>query len=212
MKIKVIVFDFWQTLISGSDRKIINKLAKELHFKDYKEFWDYCDDNLFAYKTKFDDFLKNLIKKRNIEPTKFKKIKNIFDRGWESVGLYNDTIPTLKKLKENFKLVLLSNTETTTGNHALELFGLKKYFDGIILSCDVGLAKPDTRFFQLVLDEFLVDPSEVLFIGDHIINDIPPAKKLGFKTILLDRERKHQEYKQADMIVDSLNKIDFDSM
>jgi len=207
MKIKVIVFDFWQTLVSGSDKKIIDTMAKELHFKDAKEFWDYCDNNLFAYKIKLDDFLKNLVKKRNIDPTKFNRIKNLFDQSWVGVRLFEDTKPTLERLKGKFKLVLLSNTETTTGNRALDMFELRKYFDEIIFSCDVGLAKPNPKIFELVLRICNVKPEEILFIGDHLKNDIIPARLVGFKTILLDRRNKYPEYKGEKWYIKSLEEL-----
>jgi FMN phosphatase YigB (HAD superfamily) len=53
------------------------------------------------------------------------------------------------------------------------------------LSDEMGLAKPDPRFFQFLLEQASVPAEEALMIGDRTDYDIGPAKRLGMKTIRL---------------------------
>ena len=74
-------------------------------------------------------------------------------------------------------------------NWSAEKFALirKEYpffalFDGIVLSGQVKLAKPDPRIFQLLLDRAGCTAGECLFIDDSETN-IKAARALGFQTI-----------------------------
>lgn len=54
-------------------------------------------------------------------------------------------------------------------------------FDGIVISGEVGLIKPDPRIYQLVTDQFELDPSTTLFIDDSAVNT-GAADSLGWMT------------------------------
>jgi epoxide hydrolase-like predicted phosphatase len=56
-------------------------------------------------------------------------------------------------------------------------------FDRIVISSEVGLAKPDPRIFQLALDQLEVSPHEALFIDDFEVN-IEAALEIGMHAIL----------------------------
>ena len=75
---------------------------------------------------------------------------------------------------------------------ALENRGLLKYFTIVLLSAEIGLLKPDDRFFRMIIQKSNCQPDEMVMIGDHIDNDILPANKIGMKTIWirLDLEKK----------------------
>ncbi len=51
-------------------------------------------------------------------------------------------------------------------------------FDRCFFSCDLGLAKPDPRYFQAIILALQVDPQEVLFVDDKPQN-INSASSLG---------------------------------
>ncbi len=66
---------------------------------------------------------------------------------------------------------------------ALERNDLLRFFTHTEVSGDLGLHKPDIRFFQHILGQCGVGPEEALMIGDRMDNDVLPAKLLGMKTI-----------------------------
>jgi putative hydrolase of the HAD superfamily len=56
-------------------------------------------------------------------------------------------------------------------------------FDPLILSCDVGLIKPEPEIYQLALDKLDLPAEEVLFIDDLTAN-LETAESLGMQTLL----------------------------
>ena len=55
-------------------------------------------------------------------------------------------------------------------------------FDTVIESSKAGVRKPDPAAYQLVLDELLVDPDEIVYLDDLGIN-LKPARAIGMRTI-----------------------------
>lgn len=66
------------------------------------------------------------------------------------------------------------------------------WFDAILISGEVRLAKPDPRFFTLLLEQVARPAAECLLIDDSIEN-ILSAQSLGFRTILFQSPEQLQE-------------------
>lgn len=64
-----------------------------------------------------------------------------------------------------------------------EAMGLYSYFDYKVLSCDVGLKKPDLRFYNLALKAAGAEPEEAIFVDDYKGN-VDAAESMGIKSIL----------------------------
>ena len=94
----------------------------------------------------------------------------------------------LKKLKENNFLVALNNEVKEWNEHRISKFKLKKYFELIISSCDVGVAKPEREIYEILLDKIKISPEEIIFIDNREENLIP-AKNLGIKTHLFKSKK-----------------------
>jgi putative hydrolase of the HAD superfamily len=58
---------------------------------------------------------------------------------------------------------------------------LEGWFDVVIVSCEVGVAKPDPAIFQMCLSRLSVEPGQALFVDDRIEN-IEGAARLGIQT------------------------------
>lgn len=128
---------------------------------------------------------------------------------WERVGLgtdypkiefeYLDTcltlddecIETLNILSKNYELGIISNDVSEWSAYQRNKFLLNRYFKTVIISGDVKWRKPDKRIFEKVKC-FGEDYSDCVFIDDRIKNLVPPAK-LGFKTILFNRNGEQKD-------------------
>jgi len=125
--------------------------------------------------------------------------------------LYFDTIEVLEALKNKYKLGIIAN-QLAGLKPRLDKLGISKYFDVILGSNDVGLHKPDLRFFELALKEANTTAEVSMMVGDRLDNDIYPAKKLGMKTVWIKRgfgkyqTPKNSDY-EADIVVDELNEL-----
>lgn len=104
---------------------------------------------------------------------------------WTPV-LFDDVMPALDRLKSSFRMGLLSNTSVWTARDHLEL-GMGSFVEFSVLSCKVGLAKPDLRIFELAQDIAGAKPSELTYVGDSVSYDIEPALKMGWRAVRVCR-------------------------
>lgn len=69
---------------------------------------------------------------------------------------------------------------------------LKLFFDvdfqDVLVSEELGVAKPNIEFYQKALDRIGFESNEVLYVGDSIKLDLEPASKIGFNTLIIDRD------------------------
>lgn len=64
----------------------------------------------------------------------------------------------------------------------LERIGLASIVRTVMVSEEVGLAKPDARLFQRALQWSELRPEELVFVGDEPVIDLAPAASLGMAT------------------------------
>ncbi len=100
--------------------------------------------------------------------------------------LYDDTIPVLEKLSNNFCLGIIANQ---SGDLSIRLreWKIDKCFSTVISSSDYDFSKPDERLFIAALKKSGVTANECAMVGDRLDNDIFPANKLGFTTVRIKR-------------------------
>ena len=116
-------------------------------------------------------------------PDHAEKIGLFYDR-WEEMmkGDISENVALLKVLKEKYKLYGLTNWSAETFPIALKRFPFFKYFDGIVVSGQEKMIKPDEKIFSLILSRYHLQSADCLFIDDNLKN-ISTAKKMGFVTI-----------------------------
>lgn len=99
------------------------------------------------------------------------------------VKLYAGAESLLESLrKAGKKVYLLSNAQRIFTEHELFYLKIHDCFDGILISSDYGVKKPDERFFQILLDRYQIRPEESLMIGNDLTTDIQGAKQVGMDT------------------------------
>ncbi|WP_420403460.1 HAD family hydrolase [Nisaea sp.] len=75
----------------------------------------------------------------------------------------------------------LTNFGAETFRETRERFGFLQEFDGVVVSGEERMIKPDPRIFELCIARFALDPERTLFIDDSAPN-IKAADALGFRT------------------------------
>ena len=104
----------------------------------------------------------------------------VFRQEWfERMALAEDAAPTLAALRSRYKLGLITNGPSAIQRAKIERFGLANYFDELIVSAEVGVAKPDPAIFRLALERLGVAPAEALFVGDSPEYDLRGAMAAG---------------------------------
>lgn len=107
---------------------------------------------------------------------------DIFYQARQKVNLFEDVIPVLSSLKENYTLVALTN-----GNAHISKTGLIDYFDFQVSAADVQAAKPHPAMFIKAIQQAGVSPAQTLHIGDHPVHDIRGARNAGIDAAWVNR-------------------------
>ncbi len=80
--------------------------------------------------------------------------------------------------KKGKKLALISNWDERLRALVAD-FGLEDLFEEIVISCEVGYAKPEPEIYLLTCRKLAVDPEKVLMVGDQLEEDVWAARKAG---------------------------------
>jgi putative hydrolase of the HAD superfamily len=80
------------------------------------------------------------------------------------------------------RTAFLSNSGPEVMARVRARWPLEGLFDVVIISCEVGLSKPDPRIYQLCLDRLGLRAPEALFVDDRADN-IEGAARVGLRTL-----------------------------
>jgi 2-haloacid dehalogenase len=98
-------------------------------------------------------------------------------------GPIQDTVDLLAELRDaGVELYALSNWSAETFPVAVERFPFLRWFNGMVISGEVGAAKPEPAVYRALIDRYGVVPAEAVFIDDQPAN-VEAARELGFRAI-----------------------------
>jgi putative hydrolase of the HAD superfamily len=90
-------------------------------------------------------------------------------------------------MRAGISLSLVTNGAPDTQRDKLRALNIECWFDAVVISGEVGVAKPDACAFGLALDRLAVERENVWHIGDSLTNDIAGAKAAGLTAVWLNR-------------------------
>ena len=70
----------------------------------------------------------------------------------------------------------------------LQQFQLDRYFETIVVSCEVGFAKPSPVIFEHAAKKLGIVPEQILHVGDSAEEDVAGANAAGVRALLVDRD------------------------
>ncbi len=113
-----------------------------------------------------------------------------FDGGYEEFALIWSDIFTpdeamialAAQLKGRYRRFILSNTNPIHMDFILAHYPFMQTFEGLILSHEVGLLKPDRRIYELTLERFGLEAAQSVFIDDILAN-VEGAQAVGIHGI-----------------------------
>jgi 2-haloacid dehalogenase len=98
-------------------------------------------------------------------------------------GPIEGTVEILRELRDRgVRLYALTNMETHTYPVRRERFDFLRWFEGTVVSSEVGIVKPDPRIFLLLLERYGLEAGSTLLIDDSARN-IAAARALGMPTV-----------------------------
>jgi len=203
--IKFLIFDLGGVLIDVDVNQTVAALSvlsgRTLQditssYKKYPEFFAYERGEMSDVE--FREFIKQAFS--------FEADDIVLDKAWNAMitDFPLSIISLLEKLKPNYTLAVLSNTNQIhldyinsqlvpkrTTQYSLNDFFHKHYY-----SHQVGKRKPEPEIYQKVLEENDFDPSETLFFDDRVDN-IDAAAALGIQTFLVEHPSQVLDYFKA---------------
>jgi HAD superfamily hydrolase (TIGR01509 family) len=89
----------------------------------------------------------------------------------------------VKRLRQaGYRTGLLSNFGDNARRLWAEVYPFIDYFDGVTISAEVGIMKPDPRIYRLAAESLGVEPEESLFVDDFIQN-VEGARRAGMQAL-----------------------------
>lgn len=182
MEIKNIIFDFGDVLLDWNP-----KYLYEQHFADKSEM-DYFLENVCNH-----DWNREQDRGRPFAEA-VKILQEQFPAYAEQIALYDNcwdtmlraeipgTVEILRELSKTHRIFGLTNWSAEKIKIAYDQYDFSKYFEGIVVSGEEKLIKPDPKIYELLLERFGIKAEDSLFIDDNPAN-IAAAKALGIHAI-----------------------------
>jgi len=122
---------------------------------------------------------------------------------------FPDSVEALRYLKQNFKLVILSNVDRLSFAGSNARLGVE--FDHIFTAQDIGSYKPDLRNFEYMLRHLAeagIAKDDLLHVAQSLFHDHVPANRMGIRSAWIDR-RHGKEGGGATVLPDPMPHYDF---
>lgn len=199
-QLKNIVFDFGGVLIDWSPvylyRQVFETEEEMNYFLEHVCRYDW---NLLQDAGRpLDEGIRLLQEKH---PEYAEEIAMYYGR-WEEMlgGTYEENTKLIKPLKEKYKVYGLTNWSAETIHLAKKRYDFFHDLDGIVVSGEEKLVKPDRRLYEILLERYSLRAGESLFIDDNAAN-IETARELGFRVIHFTNEINLEQWLRDNFIL-----------
>lgn len=210
-QLKYIFFDCMETIV---DLHILPKPSDyalwafsgsgvEHYWNDFHEFlekYEYATENIRSSIEAYQEY--EMIERIQlvVEQTesirsniKHQTTRKLYDNYWKtykSKCYVKDEIRTvLSQLARQYKLAVVSNFKVKGGiQELLEANGLNDLFEFVVTSVYVGRKKPDPGIYEYSIQSAACSPDQIIFVGDDYENDYLAPRRMGMKSLWLDKE------------------------
>ena len=191
--IKAIIFDLDNTLI---DRQ---RAFKEMLIRKFNSLFN--DEKLVNQMVKdVNDWDNNGTVERIVVFKKWVEKYNVtcitpeqLDKEWSNESgsvafLYDDVKETLIKLKEKYKLAILTNGNTVSQRRKLNTINIYDLLDYTLVSSEYIARKPDKQIFEYTAKQLGLKTNECIYVGDNYNIDVLGSKNAGMTPIFVSRK------------------------
>jgi epoxide hydrolase-like predicted phosphatase len=183
MVVKAVVFDFGGVLMRTEDRRPRSRLAARLGM-NYDELSALIFESPSAIQAtkgelSAEEHWTAIQKSLALTEPEFEEVRSDF---WAGDILDQDLVNFLRTLRTKYRTGLLSNAWDDLRQMIVEVWQIDDAFDQLIISAEVGLAKPEPGIYHMMARELQVEPSQTVFVDDYPRN-IDGARTAGMKAI-----------------------------
>ena len=183
--------DFWYKLslfYSYKGAKYSAKELKEMYIKKVNDFKATLKDTLYP-DFPLEIIFKELYEDKDIIPSTdlVNDTAHLFRAlSTKYVKLYDGAIELLELLKKkNKRIYLLSNAQRIFTLYEMRILGIEKYFDDIFFSADYKVCKPDSTFYNNLIEKYNIDVKKSIMICNDYIADILGSTNVGLDSLYL---------------------------
>ena len=176
--ITTVVFDLGGVLIDWDPRYLYRKLMAEDEVEPFLAeigffAWNHAQDAGGPWSDAVEALATEHPHRRDL-------IAAFPDRFPETLGgAIKGTVALLEELRRaGTRLLALTNWSSETFPVARDTFGFLEHFEGIVVSGEEGVGKPDPALFQILLERYALVPHQTVFIDDSAAN-VSAAAELG---------------------------------
>lgn len=185
MAIKNVVFDFGGVLLDWNPRYFYSEI-----FND-DEKMEYFIQNIVTTKwnsqmdrgRSFEDCMNELAK----EHEEYRDQIMLYRKGWEKMlkGEISSGIKVLKAVlnSDKYKVYGLTNWSAETFPYAYNKYTFLQQFEGIVVSGEEKMIKPEKGIYLTLLDRYQLKPEETFFMDDNKDN-VAMAKSRGINALV----------------------------
>ncbi|MDR3329258.1 MAG: HAD family phosphatase [Prevotellaceae bacterium] len=181
--VKNIIFDFGNVFIEWDPRRIFRQIVADGELDSFMQsVWSEDWNDTLDRGVSLADNEKNLHAKY---PQHSRYIAFFHEHWYDSLGEVNrDSVALLADLQRaGYATYGLSNWSAETFPVVRKRHPFFDMLNGIVISGEEKVGKPDPRFYQILLDRYRLDPPACAFIDDRQDN-IDTAQRLGIRTVL----------------------------
>lgn len=123
----------------------------------------------------------------------------VWEEIYKRIIINQKLLEIILKLKEQYKICLLTNFTNEWISELIEIYNLDQYFDVKVISSVEKLVKPNKKIYQIALERLLLKPEEAIFIDDRQKN-VDGGENAGIKSILFTtNEQLIKDFKKLGM-------------
>ncbi len=220
---KWLLFDADNTLLD------FTKASKNALFQTFQSFDGTCNEQIYVRYKKINASLWGQFEEERIssDELRIKRFELLFreldKRSWSPTlfsrrylenlvlasELYDGVIDMLGDLKGKYKLSIVTNGLKDVQRPRFHRLSIMSFFDSVIVSDEIGVAKPNAAFFDHVYGSIPEPPprSEVLIIGDNLNSDIAGGLNYGLQTCWVSHGKENKSSFQPHFQIPSVKEL-----
>jgi len=200
MSIKALIWDFEGVLLQTNHESAPLAAAERLNVPPEKvkrvffsEFNNRVDIGEFSQS----DFWDHIIQTLELPQEKRVALEDFF---YKDFFVDQELLKDIRHYRKQYKTGLLTNFSEVLRPMLTTQWKIDGAFDEIVISCEIGMVKPDPNIFIHILNRLGCAANEAIFIDDRILN-IEGAEKAGLHAIHFTNRR--ETIKMINSIVNS---------
>ena len=196
--IQTILWDVDATLLDfhAAEKAAIHKLFQQFHLGECSEamllryakinrgYWERLEKGELTREQVLVGRFQEFFEKENLDVSAAPAFNEAYQSALGDTIVYrDDSYQIIDSLRGKVKQYVVSNGTIVAQEKKLRLSGLGALMDGVFLSEELGVEKPNKEFFDKVFAQIEeLDREKVMIVGDSLTSDIRGGNNAGIRT------------------------------